>query len=797
MHSKRRFASRPEASLLEIRYGPVAARAYNPRKPCPRLRPRSMCLSRISLTIPLDFTACESCHEDIWIGWEECRHCGAAREPGTEDEAHLYRARVAVFEPLARATREVNPTGSVPVTDAQYVRYVNGARAVDDEQLEEITEAANALALEDVGSTRSVETRRAAQRLQRNADRCRRTLMDLKAIKPTGRFAEAHTHIVRIIEGIQRILSEIAQALTAWHPRDAHLHADAVQGAWDDVEEESTLAHERWKEATEDLELQDTPETRMESLTGSRAAGEMRTLSDLSAMGFGDFGGFMSRGPEGYRYFSDLLRTPLEDMPDEVPPALYMLTLLVNSFDDPAGIRSRAALFLEVLHEAHAEDGAAMLDAAVRVQGSLGEAGATLSHIGPLIEALLHAPGVPEESLRTFLLDTYKNLTEGCFKHVANLFLFAMFVGKGSPKTWESVADWPTFGDKYQWLKDRGDAPPSVAALEGVEKIVRNSAAHCDYEQLEGGVRLARTDPRDGTKSSSPAKTEKVLDDEEFGDLVAELMRTILSLSIAAQLFQLDHMREISKELHEVGTHRALRPTFLQLFLGIFGLVNPSVSVEGTRTRATASVAEYRTLSPVDDYFKALFFVGTLYDESEDVDLTVEHRGEWYCSASASNEKLRAVARDPNPATILALLLSAEVSSAGTSARTDDEKLRELGLSVGSRLLVNHLVNEVEPLLLDADPHATEVVRRTAKMLDDFKAALLMPKDVSKGARRRRDRLVAAVVEMRRYFMTNLRVRTGILKDAHAVARAQRRYQGGAGVLNEVVGSSPILERVF
>ena len=91
-------------------------------------------MGRISLTMPLDFTACGSCPEEIWIGWEECRHCGAARETGTEDEAHLYRARVAVFEPLARAAREVNPTGSVPVTDAQYARYVNGARAVDVEQ---------------------------------------------------------------------------------------------------------------------------------------------------------------------------------------------------------------------------------------------------------------------------------------------------------------------------------------------------------------------------------------------------------------------------------------------------------------------------------------------------------------------------------------------------------------------------------------------------------------------------------------------------------------------------------------
>lgn len=545
------------------------------------------------------------------------------------------------------------------------------------------------------------------------------------------------------------------------------------------VSEEAELAHERWKAAVEGMRLEDSPEDRIESLTGSRAAGEMRTLSDLSAMGFGDFGKFLSRGPEGYRYFSDLLRTPLEDMPDEVPPALYMLALLVNSFDDPAGVRSRASLFLDVLHEAYAEDGEAMLDAAVRVQDSLGEAGATLSYVGPLVETLLQTPGVPEVALRTFLLDTYKNLTEGCFKHVANLFLFAMFVEKGSPKSWESVADWSSFGDKYHWLTDRGDDPPVVAALEGVEKVVRNSAAHCDYEQLVGGVRLVRSDPRGGEDPSSPARTDRGLDDEEFGELVADLMRTILSLSIAAQLFQLDHMGEIAGELQEVGTHRALRPTFLQLFLGVFGLVDPSVSADGSRVEAKASVAEYLTLSPVDEYFKGLFFVATLHQESEEIALTVEHRGEWYCSVGAPNKKLRAVARDSNP------------------ARSDDEKLREIGLSVGTRLVIDHLVNEVEPLLQDADPRATEVVRHTARMLDDFKAALLIPQDVSKDAKRRRDRLIAAVGEMRRYVLTNLRVRTGVLKDAHAITRAQRHYQGGAGVLNEIARSSPTLERVF
>ena len=300
----------------------------------------------------------------------------------------------------------------------------------------------------------------------------------------------------------------------------------------------------------------DTPEERVASLVGGvklPQGGELRTLGDLTSAGFEGFEQFMSRGPEGYRYFSDLLRVGLRELPAEVPPALYLLSLLLNDLEDPVGIRRPASYFLEVLGDAHSARPKLMLKAAVRVQGSLAEAGATLVTLAPQVDALLNTPGLPEDALRTFLIGVYLDLTEGCFKHVTNLLLFAMFVRKGSPKSWEDVSDWSTFGEKHQWLKNAGDEPAWLAALDGVEDIVRNSAAHREYELLEGGARFVQKDLR-----TRAVERTKVMSNEEFGELVRRLVRTILALSVAAQLFQCDHIRKIAFDLYGVETPKKL-----------------------------------------------------------------------------------------------------------------------------------------------------------------------------------------------------------------------------------------------
>lgn len=751
-------------------------------------------MSDLSFQLKMDRIACSGCGEELWIGAEVCPVCCAALQPGTESDAHLYRSRIAIFGPILEGSRETTPTSVVPVTDWQYLRYLQDTDLLDGTPLSETARIASALKLETPSEIRGPENRAGTERLIRHADRYRRIVLDLGALRPSGRFDELNPHLLTAFTSFLKLIENLAATLVAWTPTEARAHASAMQAALDRASDELASAREKMEEAFPEGFVLQPPEERIASLIGAQLphGGELQTLGDLSSRGFDSFEQFMSRGPEGYKYFSDLLTVPLADLPDEMPPALYMLSLLLNELDDPVGIRKPASYFLDVLRDAYSAEPGQMLEAAVKVQKSLGEAGATLATLAPQVDAVLKAPGLPADALRTFLIGIYGTITEGCFRHVTNLLLFGMFVSKGAPRTWEDISDWSTFGDKYQWLRDAGDEPAWVAALEGVERIVRNSDAHHEYELLDGGVRFINRNPQ------SKKVTKKFVNDEQFGELVRKIVRTILSLSVAAQLFQCDHIREIASDLYGVETPRVLRPTYLQLLLGIVGLLEPEISEVGKKARVRAVAAPYRPPAAVEEYLKGLFFIQKMYPEAEEVSLEVESQGEWYCSMRAPAKSIDAVVLKPDEASALGLLLTSNISSVGQPARSDEEKLVELGLSLGSRLVVLQIREVVENL---ADPvwppDLDKKLRRAVGFLKDMEAALLLPLELSQEAKGQRDGFLDAMKEVRRFFSTVLRSRGRRLGDVAAISRANSRYVKATNRIDDLVNTLPPVERIF
>ena len=139
----------------------------------------------LSLSVSADSTGCTSCGKEVWIGEEACPFCGAPREVGTEAEAHLYRARIAIFGSIAEAFREpIASKSAVPVSDWQYLRFLLDSRVLDVETIDEMQAAMNRLDLSSPEKTRSKASKEAARVLLRSANRFRRVIGNLKSLKP-------------------------------------------------------------------------------------------------------------------------------------------------------------------------------------------------------------------------------------------------------------------------------------------------------------------------------------------------------------------------------------------------------------------------------------------------------------------------------------------------------------------------------------------------------------------------------------------------------------------------------------
>lgn len=746
----------------------------------------------INVSIAVEVAWCDECESQVEMGDESCPGCGAVVDVDWEEKAHLYKARKEVFGDLAKALED--PPGSVaavPVTERQYLRFINGSHVLSAEPSERMTKTINSLDLSEPSTIRGSETRKAAEALYQNALKLRRLIAELKSLRPYGVFTEPHGHLISAFEAYREHFRELAQALLARGPSEVERHKEAAQPPIDLASRELGafgIVFDELEETHPDGLANDTVEERLASFLIGSAGGEIDDLADLAQLGLGSFDAFMAPRDDGYRYFSGMLTTPLEDLPNGMPQVLYLLALMVGSQEDPAGILHRSSMFMDVVNEALARDREAMLSAAVDMQKDLNEASGILISLTPQLEAMLGSPGVTEEALKDFAIGVYGRLTEGCFKRVVNLLVFAMFRSKGSSKSWEDISDWSSFGEKYQWLSDAagGEArdetahPAFSTALEGVEKVVRNSDAHTEFELLEDGIRFIQTN------FNKREKTEKVFSDEEFGDLLVELVRTLMSLSVAAQMFQCDHMGEIGADLAEEPTPEALRPLYLELFLAVTGLVEPEVLEESGGVTVRAAVPEYQVPGSLYDYMKNLIFVAFLYPEAEAFSLEVSYLGEPHSSLSvpaASMLALKDASGHLEFPKALGLLLSARASSVTLSERTDEDKLQDLGFGAGCAVLYDHLVHNMQ--LIERDRlEAVPELQRSLDSLNAFKKALLIPQAVDPEVKTTRSELISAVDDVAHLYKTMVRVSRGVL-DQSAVGRATKRYDRGAFKIEE------------
>jgi hypothetical protein len=259
-----------------------------------------------------------------------------------------------------------------------------------------------------------------------------------------------------------------------------------------------------------------------------------------------------------------------------------------------------------------------------------------------------------------------------------------------------------------------------------------------------------------------------------------------MSLSVAAQMFQCDHMDEIGADLAEDPTPEALRPLYLELFLAVTGLVEPEALEDGGDVTVRAAVPEYQVPGSLYDYMMNMIFIAFLYPEAEAYNLQVSYLGEPHSSLSVPAASMLALKDAPEHLEFpkaLGILLSARASSVTLSERTDEEKLKDLGFGAGCAILHDHIAYTMQLMERDGMKAVPEL-QRSLESLKAFKRALLIPQALGPEAKSRRTKLISAIDDVAHLYKTMVRVSRGVL-DQSAVGRGTKRYDRGASKIGE------------
>jgi hypothetical protein len=179
----------------------------------------------ISVTIAVDVAWCDECGAYAEMGAENCPGCSAVVDVDWEQRAHLYRARREVFGDLAEVLKAPSDyTTVVPVTEQQYLRFINGSHVLSAGPVSRMTRTINSLDFSEPSTIRGARTREAATVLYQDALKLRRLIATLKSMKPYGAFAQPHEHLIGAFEAYREHFRELAGALLARGPSEVEAH---------------------------------------------------------------------------------------------------------------------------------------------------------------------------------------------------------------------------------------------------------------------------------------------------------------------------------------------------------------------------------------------------------------------------------------------------------------------------------------------------------------------------------------------------------------------------------------------
>lgn len=254
--------------------------------------------------------------------------------------------------------------------------------------------------------------------------------------------------------------------------------------------------------------------------------------------------GIVSWQKQGWSYFENVFRRKINVLPSEQGFTLALYAIIAESFDNPPQFLARVDAIADMLRQADAIDRVALVGITNQFSADYLHAARLLFNVGRQLLATdfsqLHSQQVFDIAIHA-----YQRMSEGTFKHLLNLLLFAEDLIDGNTPNYDDISK-RNFGGKvrrYKSTKPKGIADfnnPNVADIaDDLVMYVRHADAHCDFDLQQDKLLVQQRDHR--TKAIIATHTYT---DEQFTTLIQQLLEAVSAIMVGILCFRIEQFEQ-------------------------------------------------------------------------------------------------------------------------------------------------------------------------------------------------------------------------------------------------------------
>lgn len=232
-----------------------------------------------------------------------------------------------------------------------------------------------------------------------------------------------------------------------------------------------------------------------------------------------------------YYYFSSFITKKVEEINQEYLLNLSGYRYIGTTIFDDKDYLNKINVTSDILNKAYVKDKERFrnflnlyLDKYIYMQQKINEFSNNTSYI------LGNNP--PDSLLMNYSIKWYKDLSEGIYREASRIIYFCYKLVTDKEILDDDILTWLGFADIVGEFEQQSKLHLNLLT-EGIEKIIRNSEAHVDYDiNIEAGeITLRNLVPRE------KIKYEKKYKFEEFFEITNKLAETVFSIICGIQIF--------------------------------------------------------------------------------------------------------------------------------------------------------------------------------------------------------------------------------------------------------------------